>query len=141
MTTASKEAYAAIVDKLPNKRGAVFGVIACAHNGKTIRETCAKLNWPYSTVSARIFELAESGLIREAGEREGQTIWTPTPQDEVDAMRAARAAVKKYEARVVRFEGVGGPTAYGPDQTMRVTVEIPRSVWSKLKSPVRVRFL
>lgn len=147
MTTMSREAYTAIVDKLPGKRATVFTLFDMGRNARvptnmTIRETCAVLQWPHTTVSARIFELAEAGLIKPTGgSRGGQTVWTASAPEEVEALRAARKAAKRYETGVVEFHGVGGPEAFGPDQMIRVTVEVPRKVWATFKGNVRVRFV
>ena len=142
MTTMSHEAYIAIADKLRGKRAAVYRSIAWAMQGGTIRETCERLGWPHTTVSARIFELAEAGLIKDSGRHSfGQTVWTASAPEEAEALRAARKAAKRYETGVVEFHVVGGPEAYGPDQIMRVTVEVPRKVWATFKGNVRVRFI
>jgi hypothetical protein len=147
MTTMSREAYFKIVYKLTGKRATVFALFdmgrhACPQTNLTIRETCAVLQWPHTTVSARIFELAEAGLIKDSGEtRGGQTVWTASAPEEVEALRAARKAAKRYETGIVEFHGVGGPADHGPDQIMRVTVEVPRKVWATFKGNVRVRFI
>lgn len=147
MTTASREAYAAIVEKLPSKRATIYRVI-CEHAeivpylGLTIREAMSALGWPHTTVSARIFELAEAGLIKPSGHvRHGQTVWTYSEEHEVDRLCAARKAAKRYETDVVSFYGIGGPEAFGPDQMMSVEVHVPRKIWQTFKGPVRVRFL
>lgn len=147
MTTASKEAYVAIVDKLPSKRATIYRVIRehaiiVPYLGLTIREAMSALGWPHTTVSARIFELAEAGLIKASGEfRQGQTVWTYAQPDEVEGLSAARAASKRYETGVVSFHGVGGPESFGPEQMMSVEVQVPRKIWQTFKGPIRVRFL
>lgn len=141
MTTASKEAYTAIVDQLPLKRGRVYTEIR-AYGGTTINDGCRLTGWPYSTVSARFYELAEDGLIKDSGaKRDGQTVWVVAEPEERAALRAARKAAKRYETGVVSFQAVGGPAAFSPDQIISVHVEVPRKIWQTLKSPVRVRFL
>lgn len=91
MTTASAEAYSAIVDKLPAKRAAVFHHFRAYVGGLTIRETCDVTGWGYNTVSARIHELAERGLIEDSSNTRGrQTVWIMTPADKVEEVREAR---------------------------------------------------
>lgn len=142
MTTASKESYASIVDSLPNKRATVYKDIFEQGSGATIRETRLRLGWEHTTVSARIFELAEAGLIKESGtERGGQTVWTHAQPSEMEALRAARKAKKRYETGIAGFRGLEGPDGMGPSPTIRVEIDIPREIWKTLKSPVRVRFL
>ena len=140
MTTASTEAYAVIVSQLPRKRAAVYASIGYS-GGSTIREACAHLAWPYNTVSARIFELAESGLIKDTGlTRDGQTVWIPSRPDEVDALRAARKATKRFEAGILGYKV--NPETFGqPDDFITVEVRVPRTVWNGFKTPIRVRFL
>lgn len=109
MTTASYDAYQAIVDDLPKRRAAVFTVIV-GHSliwGLTIREACDILRWPHTTVSARIFELAEAGLIKSKGEqRMGQTVWIKSLPEEVEEIKGQRAAARKARKspRVRRLE-------------------------------------
>jgi len=141
MTMASSTAYALIVDQLPLKRGRIYAEIR-AYGGTTINNGCFLTNWPYSTVSARFYELAEDGLIKDSGEkRDGQTVWVVAEPEEREALRAARKAAKRYETEVVGFHGIGGPAAFGPEQLMSVEVYVPRRIWQTFKNPVRVRFL
>lgn len=141
MTTASKQAYTTIVDQLPLKRGRVYTEIR-AYGGTTINDGCRLTGWPYSTVSARFYELAEDGLIKDNGaKRDGQTVWVVSEPEERAALRAARKAAKRYETGIAGFHGLEGPDGMGPSPTIRVEVDIPREVWKTLKSPVRVRFL
>lgn len=135
MTTASKTAYAEIVDSLPEKRAKVFAAITGA-GGTTIRETCAYMGWPWTTVSARFHELAEAGLIKGTGKRDGQTVWDTAKPDEVDALRATRKAAKRYETEVESSV----PSILREGMT-RVEVYIPTAVFEKLQRPARVRFL
>lgn len=144
MTMASLEAYAAVVNKLPVKRARIYGTMERYRaTGLTIQETCKVTGWQYNTVSARIYELAEAGLIKPRGDtRGGQTVWVPAAPEEVDALRQARRAAKPYETGIVGFHGVGGPEDYGPAQMIRVEVDVPRAIWEKMKKrPTRVRFL
>lgn len=141
MTTASKDAYVAIVDKLPKKRAAVFAAIGNS-GGSTIREACAHLAWPHTTVSARIHELAEAGLIKGTSfKRDGQTVWLRSQPEEVEERRAERKASKRYETNIIGWHGEGGPANFGPDQDIIVQVKVPRKVWNTFKGTVRVRFL
>lgn len=125
MTTASIEAYVAIVDKLPKKRGAVFHTIQTAMSyGLNLRETCVHTGWPINTVSARIHELAERGLIKENGDRNGQTVWVLSRPEEVEQLKEARRKAreereaknasereKRLEARLQTLELASGQLA------------------------------
>jgi hypothetical protein len=158
-TAASKEAYAAVVDHLPKKRGIVFDFIfRCGRYGATINEAMHDLQWPYNTTSARIHELAQDGLIRHRVEfrvspdvrdvasdgititREGQTVWVATAPDEVATQRTRMEAARPFETNVEGWESHPAD-GFGPEQPIYVTVKIPRWRWEKMKTPVRVRFL
>lgn len=145
MTTASLEAYDRILDKLRGKKAIVFEAICSADGvaapfGRTIDELCQFLGWRYSTTSARVCELADAGLIKEAGMRGTQTVWERSAPDLVDELKRRRRLAKQgVQGKLVGFEGVGGVEAFGPEQTMRLTVEVTRAEWITLKAPVRVR--
>ncbi len=141
-TQASIAAFDQIVDHLSRKRGIVYAAIPVEDGGATIRELCKHIGWPWPTTSARVFELAEAGLIKDVGlMRDGQTVWKRSRQDEVEELKAARQAAKKYvDAKVVDFDAVGGPTAYGPQQVCRVTVELTLAEWQRLKNTKTARF-
>lgn len=142
-TTASLDAYDAIVTKLPAKRRAMFKAIHersywhLNSPGLTIRESMDVMGWSHPTASARIFELAEAGLVKDSGKRRlGQTAWVEADENERETLRAARKAARKYETEIDHWT----------DHPMReeqvlVTFAVPRTVWTKLKRPVRVRFL
>lgn len=104
-TAASREAYQGQLRQMPAKRAAVWDVVrSCPGGGVTIREACVLTRWPYNTVSARIHELAECGLIKESGQvREGQTAWVPAEEGERESLRAARE--KAREDRDAKKEG------------------------------------
>lgn len=110
-TEASLAAYGAIIGSLSERRGSVFAVISNS-NGRTIRESCKDTGWPYNTVSARIFELTELGLIKPQRDalgdctRDGQTIWIASTPEEVYMLQRQRAAHKKARKspRVKRLE-------------------------------------
>ncbi len=113
MTIMSTQAYAAIVNQLSGKRASVFALFQMGEGlpirtNLTIREACDVLHWPHTTVSARIFELAEAGLIIGFGQRGGQTVWTATRPDQVEAVRAERAAVRqaKKDAQAKRLQSL-----------------------------------
>ncbi|MES2155423.1 MAG: hypothetical protein V4510_09845 [bacterium] len=142
-TAASREAYQQQLPMMRNKRGVVFDTIRQQGRvGQTIREVMAAQEWPHTTVSARIFELAEAGVICPRGDtRDGQTVWIVTPPEQVDFWREKRAAKKRgVQAKIVAFEGVGGPAAFSPIQIMRVTVEMTRAEWAALKNIKTARF-
>jgi hypothetical protein len=139
-TAASREAYASIADRLPAKRGRVYTEIR-TYGGTTINDGCRLTGWAYSTVSARFYELAEDGLIKDSGaKRDGQTVWVVSEPEEREGLRAARKARKNFEAAIDGF--TTDPATFGQaDDKVMVHVAVPRDVWAKMKSTIRVRFI
>jgi hypothetical protein len=104
-TAASRAAYQDQVPLMRGKRAIVFHTISGVNqpgkiiNGMTIREIMEALDWPHTTVSARVFELAEAGVIYPSGQvREGQTVWFITPQERIEHYKNLRAAARKAKA-------------------------------------------
>lgn len=140
-TEASIEAYVAIVDHLPKKRAAVFAAISNA-GGTTIREACQHLTWPWTTVSARIHELAEAGMIKSSGlKRDGQTVWIRSMPQEIEVLKKARAERKAgVQAKIVSHEFHGDPNFLGRETPMRIVVTMTLGEWDKLKNKETGRF-
>lgn len=138
-TAARKEAYQAIVARLPVKRARVYREIR-AYGGTTINDGCRLTGWPYSTVSARFYELAEDGLIKDSGaKRDGQTVWVVAEPEERDALRAARRASKRVESKADRSLVV-----HRESGLVSVTLEftLRPEDWARVKSTLpRVRFI
>lgn len=107
MTTASAEAYQKIIGKVKGKQFLIYtAIMSLGDRGLTIGEIHARLSWPYGTVSARVTELTNAGVIKAIGTRDGQTVWIRSLPEDVEALRAARAAARKAkkEAQVKRLQ-------------------------------------
>lgn len=150
-TTASLAAYAAIVEKLPQKCRTVYSLIQAhwdhptAPPGATIDECMRALGWKYSTTSARIFELAEAGLIKDSGyTRMGQTVWIASAPEEVDGLKVARKAAKKFEAIVTHVSHGEEHPGQPVEVTFRIIAPVEKA-WEfhdrLQRRKLRVRFI
>lgn len=123
MTIASKEAYQYVLPKMPKRKGAVYDIFVkySPGGGLTLKELQAVLGWPMNCVSPRVYELADSGFIKDSGYvRGGQTVWVPADPSERQALIVSREAMKGKNAEIVAttFFGHPSPTTY-------LTIKIP----------------
>lgn len=85
MTQASIKAHEAIQPKAPSMREQIFQRLSKQHL------TCGQLEfifgWEHQTVSARLSELREEGLIVEKGIVNDQTEWGVTPEHLIETMK------------------------------------------------------
>ena len=133
MTVASISSYQAVVDRLPGKRALVFG---CFRNmGMTLKDLSEALpNMVYSSVSGRVSDLADLGLIMDSGlTRDGQTVWVKTPPGEVNAVAERRRAARRIEADISGVKGVV--------EGRVIEVLVSDEVYEKIKRSKRVRFM
>ena len=62
-----RDAYKAILEKLPERRRAVLSALIAEPEGLTTQEICNRLGWPINCVSGRISELKEAQLVEASG--------------------------------------------------------------------------
>ncbi len=93
-----------------------------------------------NTVRRRFVDLHTDGLIKPTAEARknthgnDETVWV-LGRDEFVAERR-----KDVVGRIVGFEGVGGPSAFGPEQKIHVIVEMTRREWEQVKDGKTARF-
>lgn len=70
MLDTQREAYEAILEKLPERRRAVADVILGSKDrGACLWDIALYLDWPINCVSGRVTELAKAGIITDSGRR------------------------------------------------------------------------
>jgi len=80
-------AYSNIQDMLPERRKQIYNIIAL-YGACTPQQICRSKNWQHNVVNPRFTELAEVGLIKEAGKVENKfsgnlnTLWEITSEAE-----------------------------------------------------------
>ncbi len=124
MTIASKEAFQDVLLKMPQRRGDVYGVIyKNRFTGMTLRDLGRIIPWPMNCISPRVFDLADAGHIKDAGEmRDGQTVWIPADASERIDLIASRQRAKGKTAEIV------ASTTFHFEQSTYITVKLPGKV-------------